>query len=162
MDDYLSKPVQLSQLRAMLERWQPDLGSTIDAAAPVVDAAPTPDINTDYLPLDVRVLQALIGNDAEIVNQFIADFQSNAAKMSVELRNAYAAGQIGNVAAQAHKLKSAARAVGALQLGEMCAALERAGNAKESSALAALMQAFEQEAELVSRFILNRETGYAN
>jgi HPt (histidine-containing phosphotransfer) domain-containing protein len=82
--------------------------------------------------------------------------------MAAELRRAYASGQIGIVAAEAHKLKSSARAVGALQLGELCDALERAGKANNASALAALIPAFETEVVRVSRFIENRETAHAN
>jgi HPt (histidine-containing phosphotransfer) domain-containing protein len=74
------------------------------------------------------------------------------------LLSAYAAGQTGHVAAQAHKLKSSARAVGALQLGELCAIMERAGKAQDVQALAALIPTFEQEAARVSSFILNRDT----
>jgi PAS domain S-box-containing protein len=169
MDDYLSKPVQLDQLRAMLDRWQPEVVS-VPIAPPTAatnpsaqpDSAAAAAADPDYLPLDVRVLEALIGSDTDTVNQFVADFHSSAAQLAAELRSAYTAGQIGNLASQAHKLKSSARAVGALQLGELCAALERAGKAQEAPALAVLMPAFEQEAERVSRFILNRETAYAS
>jgi PAS domain S-box-containing protein len=168
MDDYLSKPVQLAQLRAMLDRWQPetvstpidmatlpsDLGSAVPATVLVGDAAPA------CLPLDVRVLESLIGNDADTVNQFVADFHSSAAQMTAELLRAYAAGQTSHVQAQAHKLKSSARAVGALQLGELCAVMECAGKAKDAQALAALMPAFEREAARVSCFIQNRDAAY--
>jgi HPt (histidine-containing phosphotransfer) domain-containing protein len=170
MDDYLSKPVQLAQLRAMLNRWQPEAVSTpIDMVSLPPDpgsAMPAPVLadGTDpaCLPLDVRVLEALIGNDAATVNQFVADFHSSAAQMTAELLSAYAAGQTSHVAAQAHKLKSSARAVGALQLGELCAAMEYVGKTQDVPALAALMSAFEQETERVSRFILNRDAAYGH
>jgi CheY-like chemotaxis protein/HPt (histidine-containing phosphotransfer) domain-containing protein len=160
MDDYLSKPVQLAQLRAMLNRWQPEAVATpIDMASLPTEQGsnlPAGDVDPASLPLDVRVLESLIGNDVDTVNQFVADFQSSAAQMTAELLGAYAAGQASHVAAQAHKLKSSARAVGALQLGELCAALERAGKTQDLPALAALMPAFEQEAVRVSLFILER------
>jgi HPt (histidine-containing phosphotransfer) domain-containing protein len=77
--------------------------------------------------------------------------------MKAELLSAYAAGQNRHVEALAHKLKSSSRAVGALQLGELCAALERAGKTQDARALAALIPSFEQEAMRVSRFIQYRE-----
>jgi CheY-like chemotaxis protein/HPt (histidine-containing phosphotransfer) domain-containing protein len=174
MDDYLSKPVQLAQLRAMLDRWQPEVVSmpmplSSDAVElPPQDSAATapagaeagPQAEPGYVPVDLRVLEALVGSDPGTVNQFVEDFHSSATLMAAELCNAYTAGQIGNVAAQAHKLKSSARAVGALQLGELCAAIERAGKARELAALAALLPAFVQESGRVSHFILNRRLAH--
>jgi PAS domain S-box-containing protein len=171
MDDYLSKPVQLAQLRAMLDRWQPEVVSGLAGLAVEPDGAkdqaasqddPQALVVTEHAPLDVRVLEALIGNDADTITQFVNDFHSTAAQVTAELLSAHAAGQIGNMAAQAHKLKSSARAVGALQLGELCAGLELAGKAKNTQALAALLPAFAQETERVSRFIRNRELAHVH
>jgi HPt (histidine-containing phosphotransfer) domain-containing protein len=171
MDDYLSKPVQLAQLRAMLDRWQPELVSERAALALEPDSAaevaafeiePEAPYVPGDLPLDLRVLQALVGNDADTVNHFVDDFHSSSTQIEAELRSAYASGQIGLVAAEAHKLKSSARAVGALQLGELCDAMERAGKANNALALAALMPVFDQETRRVSRFIESRDLAYAN
>ena len=57
------------------------------------------------------------------------------------------------VAAMAHKLKSAARAVGALALGELCAELEQAGKAAQQDALARLLPAFEAEMIAVHEYL---------
>jgi CheY-like chemotaxis protein/HPt (histidine-containing phosphotransfer) domain-containing protein len=173
MDDYLSKPVQLAQLRAMLDRWQPELISGLTPLARIPDHNDAADMAayefnpetlyaSDALPLDVRVLEALIGNDVDTVNQFVYDFHSSAAQMAVDLRSAFVSGQIGVVAAEAHKLKSSARAVGALQLGELCEAMEHAGKANNALALAAMMPVFDRETGRVSRFILSRELAHAN
>jgi PAS domain S-box-containing protein len=175
MDDYLSKPVQLAQLRAMLDHWQPEAAtgpvplaaelrgtSDLAAARPEEPEGPEMPVVGRGLALDVRVLEALIGTDIGTVNQFVDAFHSSAEKLADELRSAYASGQIGNVAVQAHKLKSSARAVGALQLGELCDAMERAGKAKNALALAALMPVFDQETGRVSRFIVDRELAHAS
>jgi PAS domain S-box-containing protein len=173
MDDYLSKPVQLAQLMAMLDRWQPVLVSGLVPLASTPDQEGAADIAAfefnpeipyvlDALPLDVRVLEALIGNDVDTVNQFVDDFRNSAAQMAADLRSAFASGQIGIVAAEAHKLKSSARAVGALRLGELCDAMERAGKANNALALDALMPVFDRETGRVSSFILNRELAHAN
>ncbi|MDO8707033.1 MAG: Hpt domain-containing protein, partial [Sulfuricaulis sp.] len=55
--------------------------------------------------------------------------------------------------AHAHKLKSSSRSVGALALGELCAAMEKAGKDGDTAALAALLPQFEQELAGVERFL---------
>ena len=56
-------------------------------------------------------------------------------------------------AAMAHKLKSSARSVGALDLGELCATIERIGKAGDSASLARLLPRFEQEFARVDDFL---------
>ena len=53
----------------------------------------------------------------------------------------------------AYKLKSSARSVGALALGELCAGMEQAGKAGDTEALAALLPKFAQELLSVEGFI---------
>jgi len=71
----------------------------------------------------------------------------------VALRTACAAGQATVAGALAHKLKSSARSVGALALGELCAGMEKAGKAGDTKTLAALLPKFEQELLSVEGFI---------
>ena len=54
----------------------------------------------------------------------------------------------------AHKLKSSARSVGALALGELCAEMEQAGKAGDMrGALKALLPRFESELAAVDKYI---------
>ena len=55
--------------------------------------------------------------------------------------------------AHAHKLKSSARSVGALALGELCAQMEQAGKSGDAEALAKLLPRFEQELAGVEGFL---------
>lgn len=104
----------------------------------------------DTVAVDVNALKALIGDDEAMVREFLHDFRISAAKIAVELRTACAAGQATAAGALAHKLKSSARSVGALALGELCARMEKAG---DTEALAALLPKFEQELLSVEGFI---------
>ena len=105
------------------------------------------------MPVDVKVLKALIGDDEAMIREFLHDFRLSAAKIAVELRTACAAGQAAAAGALAHKLKSSARSVGALALGELCAAMEKAGKAGDTAALAVLLPKFEQELASVKGFL---------
>ena len=105
------------------------------------------------IPVDVTVLKKLVGDDEEIIRDFLHDFRISAAKIAVELRTACAAGQAAAAGALAHKLKSSARSVGALALGELCAEMEQAGKAGDTAALAVLLPKFEQELASVEGFL---------
>jgi HPt (histidine-containing phosphotransfer) domain-containing protein len=93
----------------------------------------------------VNVLRALIGDDEAMIREFLHDFRISAAKIAVDLRPACVAGKAATACALAHKLKSSARSVGALALGELCAELEEAGKGDNAEALATLLPKFEQE-----------------
>ena len=105
------------------------------------------------MPVDVTVLKKLVGDDEEIIRDFLHDFRLSAEKIAVELRTACAAGQAAAAGALAHKLKSSARSVGALALGELCAEMEQAGKAGDTAALAMLLPRFEQELVSVEGFL---------
>ncbi|MDD5384043.1 MAG: ATP-binding protein [Gallionella sp.] len=139
MDDYLSKPARLADLQAMLEKWLP-------AVAEPAPLEPMPELHaTAPYPVDVNVLKALVGDDPAVIREFLHDFRISAAKIAAELKAACNGGQMAQAGALAHKLKSSARSVGALALGELCAAMEQAGKADGTEALAVLLPKFEAE-----------------
>ena len=191
MDDYLSKPVQLISLKAMLDKWlpvaAPDLVAGDTASTPESQSLPpyrgkaslacpepvegggervehqkgqvsTPSLTVPQqgggnMLVDVNVLRSLVGNDDATLRDFLHEFQISAAKIADELRTACAARQAGVVGAAAHKLKSSARSVGALALGELCAEMEKYGKVNDNEALTALLPKFEQEFANVERFL---------
>jgi HPt (histidine-containing phosphotransfer) domain-containing protein len=141
MDDYLIKPARLADLQAMLKKWLPDPDSAPQPAhaATLSDTAMTPAAqNATPKPLDVSVLVALIGDDPQICSNFLQAFRRNATETAAEMKIAYAAGQAAQVGALAHRLKSSARSVGALELGELCDEIEQSGKADQVGTLTAL------------------------
>jgi CheY-like chemotaxis protein/HPt (histidine-containing phosphotransfer) domain-containing protein len=143
MDDYLSKPLQLAHLRALLEACVP--GST----QPLL---PRPaDRRDDTGALDVGVLRELVGDDPAILRGFLQRFRDSAARTVRDVEAAAAAGSAADVVAQAHKLKSAARTVGALALGELCERIEAAGKTGDAAEIARLLPVFGAEMKAVER-----------
>ncbi|MFZ2307198.1 MAG: CHASE3 domain-containing protein [Rhodoferax sp.] len=162
MDDYLSKPVQMVRLKAMLKKWQPVVASgmmPLDSPAadaptithpPATQAAASPWV----IPVDVKVLEALVGSDITVLCEFLRDFRTSSARAAGDLRTAHASGLTATVQALAHKLKSSARAVGALRLGGLCAELEAAGQENNAAGLNLIEPQFEKEFARVDRFLL--------
>jgi CheY-like chemotaxis protein/HPt (histidine-containing phosphotransfer) domain-containing protein len=143
MDDFLAKPTPLVSLRAVLDRWLPP--AELATATGAEPAAPA--------PVDVAVLKELVGDDPAVLQNFLKHFQISAARTAAALQVACATGEAPQAAALAHKLKSSARSVGALALGELCAELERAGRTGGAPALAELWPRFEAEMAAVEAYL---------
>jgi CheY-like chemotaxis protein/HPt (histidine-containing phosphotransfer) domain-containing protein len=157
MDDYASKPLPLADLKSILEKWMPAAAAAPES--PADSAADPPQGVAANTPVDVSVLKRLVGDDAAVVREVLQDFRVSAAKINADLRAACASRQPQAAGAAAHKLKSSARSVGALALGELCATLERAGKSGDAAALYEQLPAFETEMSAVdaaiARFLAN-------
>jgi PAS domain S-box-containing protein len=132
MDGYLTKPLQLARLQAVLDSHFP-VDESQAAATPV--AAPEPAAERARA-VDIDVLKGIVGDDPEIVRELLSDYQQSVGRLAAELRAHCDAGRGREAGAIAHKLKSSSRSVGALTLGDLCAELENAGKAGDLALLA--------------------------
>lgn len=148
MDDYLSKPIQLEDLRLALEKYLFSSKPVEESKSASKLSVSTNEAESVVAPVNVHVLEELIGNDPETIKEMLLDFRISAEKIAMELRVAYQAGQFAVVGSLAHKLKSSARSVGAHALGELCAEMEQAGKKNDAEALALLLSPF--DAQLIS------------
>jgi HPt (histidine-containing phosphotransfer) domain-containing protein len=125
MDDYLSKPLRMKELAAALDKWLP--------------------LNHASLPAwSAATLTELVGDNPGMHKRLLGKFLVNATVQVTDITAAAAASDTATLAGIAHTLKSAARSVGALALGELCQRLEtagRTGDANACSELAAGLQA---------------------
>ncbi|MBP9928380.1 MAG: PAS domain-containing protein [Rhodoferax sp.] len=156
MDGYLTKPVRLAQLKAAIECWLRPASPQARQAAPDGPAAFIP------APADLDVLAELVGDDPQDIREVLMAFRANTARSSLELAHAHAGGDVQAVADIAHKLKSAARAIGAAALGQICADIEKtATSSPRGAALGVLMAAFDGELRALHRFLDARQDPYA-
>jgi two-component system sensor histidine kinase/response regulator len=143
MNDYLSKPAPLAVLAAALGKWLP------------IDNPTTTLQRTASAPVDVSALEALIGTDPRLIEEFLQEFRVSAARLSADLAEACAAQRAADAASIAHKLKSSARSVGALKLGDLCSDIEIAGHAGDLAVVVALLPGFETEIRAVDEYLSN-------
>jgi PAS domain S-box-containing protein len=139
IDDFLTKPLSLAALAAALERWLPAGRPLASAAA--APAAPQTSAAAPLPVLDVAALAAVVGNDPAAIRSLLQEFLEVAVANAAALETADAADP-GRVVAIAHKLKSAARSVGAIALGALCADLEQAGRAGDTAAVSQRLAQF--------------------
>ena len=171
MDDYLSKPVRLDDLEAVLARWLPlsvavppgaapaVAGPPVAASAPVPSAAaqaPAVPAAPAAPPVDVQVLQSLVGNDPALIDEFLQEFERGMHDTGAQIRSGCRAGQAALVAALAHRLKSSARAVGALALGDICDQLDQAGREGRADLLLQVLPRLEAELTAVESYLKQR------
>ena len=140
MDDYLAKPVGIASLGACLQRWLPHTAAAEPLSAEqgariqgdnnrrvVADEeAPLPQLR-DPSPLDAAVLDELTGGDPGEAHALLADFLASTAEDLALLERRREGGDLHGLTRQAHKVKGAARLVGAMELAEAAAQLEAAG-----------------------------------
>jgi len=150
MDDYLSKPARLTELKAMLDKWMPArLPETEPPARLVTTTTPLERSG----PVDVGVLEELVGGDPGVVEEFLHDFRSGSAQISAELIDAAENGDMERARMNAHKLKSSAYSVGAQKLGDICTDIETAGGAGQAEVLAGLLPHFRLEMAAVEEYL---------
>ena len=139
MDDYLSKPVQLDQLGATLARW------LAPAVSPPWTSTPMPAEAAELPVFDETALARLIGDDPVQLDVFRRDFLVSTRATAQVLRTAAGRSDWAQAGALGHRLKSSARAMGAMAMGSSCAGLEQAGAAGDGVAVHAWLQRFEHD-----------------
>ena len=139
MDDYISKPIQVKELQAALERWGQH-AQPIEPSAPVEPAAVI-----DWVKIDeLRALQA--EGEPDFAQEMIALFLENAPQLMTAIRQSIDAQSPPELQRSAHTLKGSSASLGAVRLAELCFALEKLG--REGTVEGALVQLTEVAQEL--------------
>jgi len=138
MDDYLSKPLRLSELGNMLAKWLPR-NSAPHAPPPLWDS---------------QALGRMVGDDLTMQRRLLDRFVSTTSAQMVEFESLWAARDLKGLASLGHRLKSSAHTVGAMQLGALCQDLEalaRQDRAEDALALVPAIQRAFTEVEPMLR-----------
>jgi HPt (histidine-containing phosphotransfer) domain-containing protein len=137
MDDYVSKPVKLDDLSAVIRRWLPITASVDTAVSATLSAtherpaafAPT-DTLASVKALDRSVLTKMhgldINDEPELVGQVVVTFLGDAGDLLDRNRDASEHGDTVALFRAAHSLKASSSLVGAMRLSSVAKQLERA------------------------------------
>lgn len=143
MDDYLIKPVELESMHEKLERWAQTQTQTQAREEPQIktEALPKKEDKMGKIetskesPIDLASLEKYVGKDKDIQQLMIKKFLESAVTIMRDIDAAHTAHSAKDIAFHAHKLKSSAKAVGALQLSNVCLNLEMAGKEEDWQAI---------------------------
>jgi HPt (histidine-containing phosphotransfer) domain-containing protein len=152
----------------MLQRWLPHTASApMDAgvagnddatasAAPASDGFP----QLEEAPplLDYNALKDLSGGDEAETSAVLLDFLDATAQDLAQLAQAREDGDIPAIARQAHKIKGAARLVGAIELAHAAAELEAAGHAGAWAGILPLVAHVDTAAERLKLLVAERHS----
>ena len=145
MDDYLSKPVQIDQLGELLRRWLPrdDVHGPDSLHAVDCHEMDVFEVELGPLAFDDQALARLVGDDPVLLADFRQRFVLSALNTIDEMRRAASQSDMAALSELAHRLKSSARATGAVALAVCCERIEGAGpqcTAPQTHALMASME----------------------
>jgi len=161
MDDYLTKPFTLNQLKSTLQRWlpttpvaastappppsqQPGLDIPVEAAAPV---APPPEDIADHLDLTawaaIRTRQR--PGRPDFLHKALSLYIPHAEAQLTQLEQHVISGDVRAITTVAHTLKSSSAQLGAQRLAGLYADIEAAGRTGRTSEIPALLQRLRPE-----------------
>ena len=130
MDDFVSKPTNLKELRRVLRKWVPHRETSRPVDSEQLQEQTELRVNTvskgDY-PVDERVLKDMFGDDNELFREILRDFVVPSWEIVEEIKSAIDRQSAEGVNQAAHKLKASARSIGANALANLCTVLESAG-----------------------------------
>ncbi len=124
MDDFAAKPTTIPFLAGKLRHWLPDVTWGAVDATPVDAQPPPPPASSGEGPIDPSVLEEMTGGDAALAAEVLDEFITTTRADLDALGAACAAAEIDDVRRLAHRIKGAARAVGARPTAELAHQIE--------------------------------------
>jgi CheY-like chemotaxis protein len=144
MDDYLTKPVTLERLAAVVARWRAP-----SAAEPVGTLAPERPEDADPVldPSVLATLQERERGQSQLLSHLIRLYLQEVPVELAALQEAMAQGVASRVEDLAHGLKGSSAQLGATRMSRLCAALQEAGgrpDRRQAAQVAELRREFDR------------------
>lgn len=132
MDDFVPKPIELSFILSKLRHWLPD--EKIEPISPEdVQAAKPQEFCVEIEGLDTQAAFRLLGSE-KLFWEVLKDYYLAISKKCARITQLEQDEDWKNYTIEVHALKSASKQIGAIELSELAARMEQAGN-EENAAL---------------------------
>jgi CheY-like chemotaxis protein len=145
MDDYVSKPVKLEELGAVLERWVSQVEHEEEAKADTSTLASEVGDGSVDLSVLVGLRELQVEGEPDILNELIELFLKEVPSELEALREAADRGDIENVERITHTLKGSSANMGAVRMEALCTELEDAVRSKDIAAAAVRISRLQEE-----------------
>jgi signal transduction histidine kinase/response regulator of citrate/malate metabolism len=125
MNDFVAKPIDIKELSSAIKKWLPE--DKIEKGVPTEEMQEEEvDTLDEFDMLDTKSAIASLGS-TELFRKIVGEYYRSGQTKHDEILKAYQDGDIKDYTIKVHALKSSSRQIGALRLGDMAEALERAG-----------------------------------
>jgi PAS domain S-box-containing protein len=149
MDDYLSKPVMVKDLKVTLQRWSSTVKGNLNVAKSTFQSetsnkplAPIPNPAADLV--DWLHLQEIAGGDSSFQLEMVQEFVNNAELFLAEAKQALAAKDWVTLANKAHQIKGGSASIAVRSMSEMAAKLEQQAKANKLEGVDELISELER------------------
>jgi len=152
MDDYVSKPIRLEELRAALEGLTPTQQQE--------QFEPEGSVKT----IDIEFLDKIreyCGDEDDIVPKLVELYLEDTPPRIVSLREAVGRTDVDEIKSIAHAMKGSSANIGALRMSALCAELESQDSSKDESAMDELATEIEREFARAREALLSLVNSYA-
>jgi CheY-like chemotaxis protein len=123
VNDVMSKPVDLEDLRISLGRWSSRIETTVSSTRENIVSQP---ISAGEV-VNLAILRRSVGNKPEVHRHLLTSYARTLPQSLDDIQIAYSWRNHELLSEYAHKLKSSSRSVGATNMSETCRAIELAG-----------------------------------
>lgn len=151
MNDYISKPVKITELAKLIEHWFKASGSSVGTASYShhrEEATSLPTLDTQIID-EIRQFSDS-SNDAVIIDLF-ESFLTTTPKILSHLEESCNTGQIKKLKFEAHSLKSSSGALGATRFSSLCQQLELTTESMTQEDISALINHAKDEFQKVEK-----------
>nr|WP_286159218.1 response regulator [Janthinobacterium sp. HH01] len=152
MNDFISKPVHPALMYQTVANWVPPRVSPGEARRP---QPPEPAIQSgivgDPAVMDLSVLATLLGDDPQKLRKFAYKFLLSSQEGVRDMDAALERGEVQAVRDLGHRIKSAARSVGAFRMADVCEDLERLAPGEAASEVEGARSKVEQLKDLLEQ-----------
>ena len=136
MNDFVAKPIELRVLISKVKQWLPadkiiKSGEGVKKTVITEEIRPSSSVNSEGGAgsfLDVEEALRLLGSE-KLFRAVLGEFHRTIPEKSARIQMLYRERQWGDYTIEVHGLKNAARQIGATDLSNLCAELEKAGKA---------------------------------
>jgi PAS domain S-box-containing protein len=158
MDDYLSKPVRLKSLAAMIDKWAPAMRSATGVAASDElseheNAFASEQLDPEALD-ELRELSQETGRNLirELTDTLLSQFDQ------VRIRTALKDGDLSTLAGWAHSLKGSTAVIGARRFSELCAETEMSARGGDTSRATVLAEEIVKRSRMLGDALMRAAT----
>lgn len=125
MDDFITKPMELTALAELLDKWLP-LTSERDDDVSTHHESNEVSLANSNKSLDLSILASFIGDDIEIQKEFLQSYLTSCRPQFFELDEVMIHRDVDAIRSLSHQLKSTSRTIGAEELAKQLQRLENA------------------------------------